>query len=107
MPVVEARDVLILLRLSWVTDFFIWFLMARIFVYVGRIFNHGICHCPADAVFAPRQLLIKTAYSACVTGDATCLLDQITHRIAIAVEKDPMDALHVTGLLAFAPDFLP
>jgi hypothetical protein len=81
--------------------------MVRIFVNVGRISNHGICHSPTDAVFAPRQLLIKTTYPACVTGDATCLLDQITHRISIAVEKDPVDALHVTGLLAFAPDFLP
>jgi hypothetical protein len=107
MPVVEARHVLILLRLSWVTDFFLWFLMASIFVYLGRIFNHGICHSPADAVFVLRQLLIKTAYPACVTGDAPCLLHQITHRIAIAIEKYPVDALHVTGLLAFAPDFLP
>src|SRR5690606_32332611 len=47
----------------------------------------------------------KTAFTSCMAGNTSNLLHQITNGVAVAVQQDLADTLHVAGFFALAPDF--
>ena len=65
-----------------------------------RILQYWISRNP----FAVLQFTVETAGTASMTGDAAFLLDLVNQHIAIAIETQLQQALHVTRLFAFAPE---
>src|SRR5574344_125429 len=70
-------------------------------INIRWIFKHRIGGLP----LAVLQAQVKAALTAGVAGNAADLLDQQYQRIAVAVETDVVQLLHMAGLFTLAPQF--
>src|SRR5262249_29647579 len=69
-------------------------------VDLGRILQHGVDLDPLAALELPVEARLPPG----VTGYAADLLDLQQHHVFVAIEPDRPHALHVAGLLPFAPE---
>ena len=71
-----------------------------------RVFQDGINRHPLCLIALALQLAIKAAFATRMTGNLTNLFHAEQNNIAVAVQTQVADMLHMAGFLAFAPQAL-